>query len=155
MILPSSDQQPASLPSKGSERFKPSRPVASTTLMKISVAEEEGLPVQNKDLQALNKQHATHLPPQEDVCSRRAGIHPGGVGKKFHPTFHFFCFGQLSFVKKKDGGLRPCIDYRSLNDVTVKYCYPLPPVPAALEQLCTARFFTKLDLKCAYNLICI
>ncbi|XDV53693.1 hypothetical protein PO909_022129 [Leuciscus waleckii] len=57
------------------------------------------------------------------------------------------------FVKKKDGGLRPCIDYRSLNEITVKYRYPLPLVPAALEMLRTAKYFTKLDLRNAYNLI--
>ncbi|KAI2668804.1 Transposon Tf2-11 polyprotein [Labeo rohita] len=57
------------------------------------------------------------------------------------------------FVKKKDGGLRPCIDYRGLNEVTVKYRYPLPLVPSALEQLRSARIFTKLDLHSAYNLI--
>ncbi len=57
------------------------------------------------------------------------------------------------FVKKKDGRLRPCIDYRSLNDLTVKFRYPLPLVPAALEQLRTAKYFTKLDLRNAYNLI--
>ncbi|KAL0150076.1 hypothetical protein M9458_054735, partial [Cirrhinus mrigala] len=57
------------------------------------------------------------------------------------------------FVSKKDGGLRPCIDYRAINRYTVKFRYPLPLVPAALEQLCTARIFTKLDLRSAYNLI--
>ncbi|KAL0202757.1 hypothetical protein M9458_000775, partial [Cirrhinus mrigala] len=57
------------------------------------------------------------------------------------------------FVKKKDGGLRPCIDYRSLNEITVKYRYPLPLVPPALEQLRSARYYTKLDLHSAYNLI--
>ncbi|KAL0173996.1 hypothetical protein M9458_029964, partial [Cirrhinus mrigala] len=57
------------------------------------------------------------------------------------------------FVKKKDGGLRPCIDYRPLNEVTIKYRYPLPLVPPALEQLRSARFYTKLDLRSAYNLI--
>ncbi len=57
------------------------------------------------------------------------------------------------FVKKKDGGLRPCIDYRSLNSITCKFRYPLPLVPSALEQLRRARYFTKLDLRCAYNLI--
>ncbi|KAL0179640.1 hypothetical protein M9458_025082, partial [Cirrhinus mrigala] len=57
------------------------------------------------------------------------------------------------FVKKKDGGLRPCIDYRGLNEVTIKYRYPLPLVPSALEQLRSARIFTKLDLRSAYNLI--
>ena len=57
------------------------------------------------------------------------------------------------FVEKKEGGLRPCIDYRALNDVTVKYRYPLPLVPSALEQLRGARCFTKLDLRSAYNLV--
>ncbi len=57
------------------------------------------------------------------------------------------------FVAKKDGGLRPCIDYRALNKITIKYRYPLPLVPSALEQLRGARIFTKLDLRSAYNLI--
>ncbi|KAL0152968.1 hypothetical protein M9458_051721 [Cirrhinus mrigala] len=57
------------------------------------------------------------------------------------------------FVSKKDGGLRPCIDYRGLNNVTVKFRYPLPLVPPALEQLREATIYTKLDLRSAYNLI--
>ncbi|KAL0173541.1 hypothetical protein M9458_029509, partial [Cirrhinus mrigala] len=57
------------------------------------------------------------------------------------------------FVKNKDGSLRPCIDFRGLNDITVKYRYPLPLVPSALEQLRSAKYFTKLDLRNAYNLI--
>ncbi|KAL0159219.1 hypothetical protein M9458_042944, partial [Cirrhinus mrigala] len=57
------------------------------------------------------------------------------------------------FVAKKDGGLRPCIDYRIINQGTIKFRYPLPLVPAALEQLRSARIFTKLDLRIAYNLV--
>ncbi|KAL0148225.1 hypothetical protein M9458_056457 [Cirrhinus mrigala] len=57
------------------------------------------------------------------------------------------------FVSKKDGGLRPCIDYRGLNNVTVKFRYPLLLVPPALEQLREATIYTKLDLRSAYNLI--
>lgn len=57
------------------------------------------------------------------------------------------------FVAKKDGGLRPCIDYRVLNSQTVKFAYPLPLVPAALEELRGAHIFSKLDLRSAYNLI--
>ncbi|KAL0204545.1 hypothetical protein M9458_002563 [Cirrhinus mrigala] len=57
------------------------------------------------------------------------------------------------FVEKKDGGLRQCIDYRGLNNVTVKFRYPLPLVPSALEQLRKATIYTKLDLRSAYNLI--
>ncbi|KAK3519563.1 hypothetical protein QTP86_000840 [Hemibagrus guttatus] len=57
------------------------------------------------------------------------------------------------FVAKKDGGMRPCIDYRALNKITVKFRYPLPLVPSALEHLRGATVFNKLDLRSAYNLI--
>ncbi len=57
------------------------------------------------------------------------------------------------FVAKKDGALRPCIDYRSLNKITVKFRYPLPLIPSSLEHLRGASIFTKLDLRSAYNLI--
>ncbi|KAK3510954.1 hypothetical protein QTP70_027807, partial [Hemibagrus guttatus] len=57
------------------------------------------------------------------------------------------------FVAKKDGGLRPCIDYRALNKITVKFRYPLPLIPSVLERLRGATVFTKLDLRSAYNLI--
>ncbi|KAL0186165.1 hypothetical protein M9458_017835, partial [Cirrhinus mrigala] len=56
------------------------------------------------------------------------------------------------FVGKKDGGLRPCIDYRQLNSQIIQQPYPLPLVPAALEELCGSQVFTKLDLRSAYNL---
>ncbi|KAK3559672.1 hypothetical protein QTP86_013919, partial [Hemibagrus guttatus] len=57
------------------------------------------------------------------------------------------------FIGKRDGGLQPCIDYRGLNAITIRYPYPLPLVPAALEQLRGARVFSKLDLRSAYNLV--
>lgn len=57
------------------------------------------------------------------------------------------------FVSKNNGGLRPCMDYRTLNSQTVKYPYPLPLVPAVLEECRGAHIFTKLDLRSAYNLI--
>lgn len=57
------------------------------------------------------------------------------------------------FVKKKDGSLHPCIDYRGLNDITVKNRYPLPLMSSAFELLQGARFFTKLDLCNAYHLV--
>ncbi|KAL0151257.1 hypothetical protein M9458_053448 [Cirrhinus mrigala] len=57
------------------------------------------------------------------------------------------------FVKKKDGGLHPCVDYRGLNQITIKNRYPLPLTNTALDALSGARFFTKLDLRSAYNLV--
>jgi hypothetical protein len=50
------------------------------------------------------------------------------------------------FVKKKDGSLRPCVDYRPLNAVTVKNKYPLPRIDVLCDQLAGARVFSKIDL---------
>ena len=60
---------------------------------------------------------------------------------------------SLFFVKKKDGGLHPCIDYRGLNSITVGFSYPLPLIATAVESFHGAQFFTKLDLRSAYNLV--
>ncbi len=57
------------------------------------------------------------------------------------------------FMAKKDGGLRPCIDYRALNQITVKFRYTLPLSPAAFEHPRGSTIFTKMDLRSAYNLI--
>ena len=50
------------------------------------------------------------------------------------------------FVKKKDGKLRPCQDYRYLNEHTVKNAYPLPLISELLDKLKGAWRFTKLDV---------
>ncbi len=59
------------------------------------------------------------------------------------------------FVGKKDESLQPCIDYRTVNDHTVKLPYPLSLVTAALEELCGTCIFSELDMRSDYNLICI
>ena len=59
------------------------------------------------------------------------------------------------FVGKKDGSLHPCIDYRGLNEITVKNHYPIPLISSAFATLQKARYFTKLDLRNAYHLVCI
>lgn len=63
------------------------------------------------------------------------------------------CGAPILFVKKKDGSLRLCVDYRGLNNITIKNRYPLPLIPEAMDRLKDARFFTKLDLRGAYNLV--
>lgn len=57
------------------------------------------------------------------------------------------------FVDKKDKSLRPCIDYRGLNKITVKNKYPLPLIESAFQPLHKAKIFTKLDLRNAYHLV--
>ena len=55
------------------------------------------------------------------------------------------------FVDKKDGKLRPCQDYRYLNEHTIKNAYPLPLITELLDKLKGARRFTKLDIRWGYN----
>ncbi|KAJ1043928.1 hypothetical protein NDA10_004263 [Ustilago hordei] len=58
-----------------------------------------------------------------------------------------------SALRMKDGGLRLCVDYRGLNEITVKNRAPLPLIEEQLFLLRKARIYTKLDLRAAYNLI--
>ncbi len=60
---------------------------------------------------------------------------------------------SLFFVPKKGGKLRPVIDYRLLNEITKKDGYPLPLIGDMLDRLRGAKYFTKMDLRGAYNLI--
>src|SRR5438105_12553489 len=54
------------------------------------------------------------------------------------------------FVKKKDETMRMCIDYRSLNAVTIKNKYPLPRIEDMFDQLKGAKYFSKIDLRSGY-----
>ncbi|GAA0173849.1 hypothetical protein LIER_27373 [Lithospermum erythrorhizon] len=55
------------------------------------------------------------------------------------------------FVKKKDGTMRLCIDYRQLNKVTIKNRYPLPRIDDLFDQLRDAEVFSKIDLRSGYH----
>ena len=57
----------------------------------------------------------------------------------------------ILFVKKKDGSLQLCINYRGLNLLTKKNWYPLPLIGEALGRLSGAKIYTKLDIWAAYN----
>ncbi|XP_042455036.1 uncharacterized protein LOC122039145 [Zingiber officinale] len=55
------------------------------------------------------------------------------------------------FVKKKDGSLRLCIDYRQLNAVTIKNKYPLPRIEDLFDQLKDTCVYSKIDLRSGYH----
>lgn len=59
----------------------------------------------------------------------------------------------ILFVRKKDGSMRMCIDYRALNEQTVKNRYPLPRVDELFDRLQGAKFFSKIDLRSGYHQI--
>ena len=54
------------------------------------------------------------------------------------------------FVQKKDGSQRLCIVYRCLDEVTIKFKYPLPRINDLFDQLREAKFFSKIDLRSRY-----
>ena len=124
------------------------------------------VPPEYLDLKAVfSKARATSLPPHDPMTwpsifylvhhllgavsipcllpkpqlSTNTSVNPAGAG--------FF------FVGKKDSALRPCIEYRGLNNITVKKRYPLPLMSSAFELLQGAKIFSKLDLCSAYHLV--
>jgi hypothetical protein len=57
----------------------------------------------------------------------------------------------ILFVKKKDGTLRLCIDFRQLNKSTMKNKYPLPRIDDLFDQLRGENIFSKIDLRLGYH----
>ena len=55
------------------------------------------------------------------------------------------------FIGKKDGKLRPVVDYRKLNSITVPDRYPLPLIQELVDKVKDARLFTKIDVRAGYN----
>ena len=64
-----------------------------------------------------------------------------------------FCAVAKLFVKKKDGSLRLCVDFRGLNCISKQDCYPLPLISNLLNSPRKARVYSKIDLHHVYHLV--
>jgi len=72
------------------------------------------------------------------------------IRRRVHPTLQEPLRGPVLFQKKHDGSLRLCVDYRALNQVTIKNRYPVPLIADLFDQLGSAKIVTKLDLRSGY-----
>ena len=96
----------------------------------VSKAPYRMAPVEMKEL-------ATQLQELLDKGVIRPSVSPWGA--------------PVLFVKKKDGSMRLCIDYRELNKLTIKNKYPLPRIDDLFDQLKGAVCFSKIDLRSGYH----
>ena len=96
----------------------------------VSKAPYRLAPVEMKEL-------ATQLQELLDKGMIRPSVSPWGA--------------PVLFVKKKDGSMRLCIDYRELNKLTIKNRYPLPRIDDLFDQLKDAVHFSKIDLRTGYH----
>ena len=72
------------------------------------------------------------------------------LDKGFVPPSVFPWGAPILFVKKKDGTLRMCIDYRQINKLTVKNKYPFQRIEDLFDQLKGVSVFSKIDLRSGY-----
>ena len=86
-----------------------------------------------------------HQSPKDLAAIRAhidAGVKNGTIQKSVSP------FGAMMFVvSKKDGSPRIVVDYRALNEITVKNAYPLPLMDELFDRVVNAKYFTSIDLR--------
>jgi hypothetical protein len=125
----------------------------------FSKVKTETLPPDRPTVHAINLEHGYKLPyrwinnlSEFELKTLKAYIEmnlaSGSIQRSPSPAA-----APILFAKKKDGGLRLCVDYRALNLGTVKNRYPLPLISELLDRVREVRIFTKLDLRNAYHLI--
>ncbi|GJW61088.1 putative reverse transcriptase domain-containing protein [Tanacetum coccineum] len=87
---------------------------------------------------------SSHKPPRNSFLTKQEE-------KGFIRPSHSPWGAPVLFVKKKDGAMRMCIDYRELNKLTIKNRYPLPRIDDLFDQLQGACCFSKIDLRSGYH----
>jgi hypothetical protein len=67
-----------------------------------------------------------------------------------HPSTSLYS-SPMATVLKKEGSWRMCLEFRTLNKLTIKDIFPIPFIDDLLDELSGARFFTKFDLRSSYH----
>ena len=95
------------------------------------------------------KQKVRPIPPglYEEVKSHLAELHSAGVIEPSNSPYS----SNMVFVRKKDGSLRLCVDYRQLNAKTKRDAYEIPRIETLLEAMQGAKYFASLDLFSGYH----
>ena len=113
--------------------------IGKTDLVKHSISTGDSRPI---------RQPYRRLPiwQQQEAETQIKEMLEKGVIEKSNSPWAF----PIVLVKKKDGTTRFCIDYRRVNDVTIKDAYPLPRIDDTLDALSGAEWFSTLDLASGY-----
>ncbi|PIL31638.1 transcription factor [Ganoderma sinense ZZ0214-1] len=103
--------------------------------------------INTQGAQPVRAQGRPHSPPEHEEIKKFVddALEDGLIEPSTSPWS-----APIIFAKKKDGTNRLCVDYRRLNDVTVKNAYPLPRIDDTYQHFHGAKFFTTLDLKSGY-----
>nr|GEX82195.1 putative reverse transcriptase domain-containing protein [Tanacetum cinerariifolium] len=138
------------IPLEGSEvlHVQGERTLGGTKIL-ISTKEDEpklsDIPVVQDFIDVFSKD-LSGLPPQQKV-EFFMDLITGATPVVNHSSWG----APVLFVKKKDGSMRMCIDYRDLNKLTVKNRNPLPRIDDLFDQLQRARYLSKIDLRSSYH----
>jgi hypothetical protein len=105
----------------------------------------------------LQRSHDIKIELQPDASPIKKGLYrlSGELKKQLHDLLEkgfiqpstSLLGAPILLVNKENGGFRLCVDYRALNNVTIKNSYPRPRIYDIFDQLTSAKFFTKIDLR--------
>ncbi|UYV81689.1 K02A2.6-like, partial [Cordylochernes scorpioides] len=110
-----------------------------SNLAKHRIDTEDAKPIKHKPYRVSAKEREI-IKEQIDEMLRDGIIRPSSSPWSF----------PVILVKKRDGNYRFCVDYRKLNDVTVKDVYPIPRIDEVLDTLQGSKYFSAIDLKSGY-----